>query len=120
MKLAGSLPKGPADGLSLITQEMVDDPSRTFAVVALIDCKSLKTDIDTDEVEPTARVRHIEVVQGKEHLGLLRRIMRRSLENRTGRQVLPLSLEDEVAQAFRGIRVDKTTGEIVEDQEGQS
>lgn len=116
MKLLGTLPKGNANGLALISEQMVDEPNRVFAVVALIDCKKTTTDYDTGDVQPSARIRHIEVVQGEEHVGLLRKIMRRALATRTGREVLPLNLEDEVAEAFRGIRVDPNTGEVFDDE----
>ena len=117
MKLLGALPKGQANGLVSITEQMCDDPQRVWAIVALVDCKKTTTDFDTADVVPHVRIRHVEVVQGEEHLGLLKRIMRRALATRTGREVLPLNLEDEVIEAFKGIRVDTQTGEVMPDPE---
>lgn len=114
MKLLGTLPKGEGNGLAIISEQMIEAPDRVFAVVALVDCKKTTTDYDSGDVVPHARIRHIEVVQGDEHVGLLRKIMRRSLGKRTGREVLPLNLEDEITEAFKGVRVDTTTGEVLD------
>lgn len=117
MKLSSGLPKGPANGLAPFAEQLLDDPTQKIAVVALLDVKSITTDLDTGDAVPTVRVRHIEVVKGDDQTTLLQRIMSRALAKRTGKEVLPLDLEDEVAAAFQGIRFDKTTGEVLDEDE---
>jgi hypothetical protein len=107
-KLGGALPKGDANGLGPIVRSLIDEPHRFHVVMAIVDCKSVTTNNDTGEVIPTARIRRIEVILGQD-LTDAQRLMRRSLEHRTGRTVLPLDLEDDINIAFRGI--DPRTGE---------
>lgn len=109
-KLSPALPKGDGNGLDAIARELVDEPHGLHVVIAIVDCKTIVVDNDTNEHEPTARLRRVEVIRGddKEHA---QRMMRRALEARTGQTVLPLDLEDELRAAFGDI--DPTTGEIL-------
>lgn len=110
-KLSSALPSGDSNGLSSIARQLIDNPRDLHVVIAIVDCKQTKTDHDTDEREPTARIRRVEVVaqSDREHA---QQIMRRALEERTGQTVLPLDLEDELrALAFD---VDPHTGEILD------
>lgn len=43
MKLSGKPPKVDANGLVPISERMVADPERVWAVVALVDCQSTTT-----------------------------------------------------------------------------
>lgn len=114
--VSGSLPKGDANGLGPIVRSLIEDPHRFHVVMAIIDCKSVQTNNDTGEVVPTARVRRIEVVR-RDDLGTAEKLMRRSLEQRSGRTVLPLDMEDEMRLAFQ--EIDPRTGEKRRD-EGES
>lgn len=109
MKMSGSLPKGEANGLVSIARELVNHPWQVHAVVALVDCSKITTDIDSGDVVPTARVLRIEAVPLDE-LELAKTLLRRSLEHRTGQTVLPLGLEEELDEVFR--LLDPETGEI--------
>jgi hypothetical protein len=111
--LSGALPKGDANGLGPIVRDLIDEPHRFHVVMAIIDCKSVNTNFDTGEVVPTARIRRIEVMLSQD-LTEAQRLMRRALENRTGRTVLPLDLEDDIQIAFG--RIDPRTGEQKEDK----
>jgi hypothetical protein len=110
--LSGSLPKGDANGLGPIVQALIDEPHRFHVPLAIIDCKSVNKNFDTGEVVPTARIRRIEVVL-PDDLQAAEQLMRRSLERRSGRTVLPLDLEDDVRLAFR--QIDPRTGEKPDD-----
>lgn len=99
IKLNGTLPRGEANGLGPMAAAMIADPSRYRVVLAIVDCKSITTDADTGDTIPTARIRRAEVVLDKD-LRLARELMARSLENRTGRVMLPVGLEDELRAAF--------------------
>lgn len=127
MKLSGKLPKVDANGLVPISERMVADPERVWAVVALVDCQSTTTVYGAGGVGaviPTARIRHIEVVLTPEHIDMVKRVMSSTMLQRTGREVLPITLEDELIDAFKGIQldgigtVDPNTGEVI-DPEGQ-
>lgn len=99
MKLAAKLPGNGADGLSVLTETMVDVPEQMHVVLMLVDCKSIATDIDTGDQEPTARIRRIEVIS--DDLQTAEKMLRRAWERRAGSTVLPLELEDEISLAFR-------------------
>lgn len=114
MKLTSSLPK--EHGLAPISRALIDDPRKSHAVIALVDCKKITTDNDSGEIEPTARIRVIEVVTGSD-LHRVERMLRRALEKRTGQAVLPVDLEDELETVFEGLRVHIRTGEVFGDPE---
>lgn len=108
-KLAGGLPGGDANGLVSIARQLIDSPHDVHVVVGLVDCKRTMTDNDTGEIVPTARLRRIEVI-GDNDRDLAAKMMRRALEERTGKTVLPFDLEEDLRAAFG--RVDPDTGEI--------
>jgi hypothetical protein len=111
-KLAGNLPKGDGNGLDALAHALIDEPHRIHVVVALVDCKKTTTDNDSGEVEPTARIRRIEVV-GDQDKDLASKMLRRALERRTGKTVLPFDLEEDLRSAFGGF--DPDTGETFGD-----
>lgn len=112
IKISGTLPKGDANGAAAIAADLIAEPHRFKVILAIVDCKKVTTDNDTGEAVPTARIRRVEPVLPQD-LPQAEQIMRRALEHRTGRVVLPMGLEDEVRIAFRGI--DPSTGEKRED-----
>jgi hypothetical protein len=107
-KLSATLPKGEADGLSHIAPQLIRDPHAFRVILAIIDCKTTTVDNDEGSVVPTARIRRVEVVLDAD-LPAAEQLMRRALENRSGRSVLPLDLEDEIRVAFK--KIDPATGE---------
>lgn len=111
-RLAGSLPKGEANGLAAIAHDLVDTAEAVHVVIALVDCKKIATDVDSGDVEPTARIRRIEAIVGDDR-GLAQKMMRRALEARTGKTVLPYDLEEDLRATFG--RIDPDTGEILGD-----
>ena len=108
-QLASALPKGEANGLNALARDMIDNPATAHVAVVLLDCKKISTDIDTGDVEPTARIRRIEPISADKDV--VARIMRRAMEERTGKTVLPFDLEEDMCAAFEGI--DPQTGEIL-------
>ena len=109
-KLASSLPGGDANGLTAIARQLIDTPHDVHVVIGLVDCKRITTDMDNGEIVPTARIRRIEVI-GKNDIDLAAKMMRRALEERTGKTVLPFDLEEDLRAAFG--RIDPDTGEIL-------
>jgi hypothetical protein len=97
-RLNSSMPKGEANGLDSLARELIDSPETVHVVVALVDCKAIKTDIDTGDIEPTARIRRIEPIKGDRDL--IAKVMRRAMEERTGKTVLPFDLEEDMRSAF--------------------
>lgn len=114
-KISSSLPKGDANGLVAIARHLIDEPHDVHVVVALVDCKRTTTDNDTGETIPQARIRRIEAGFTVDDQRVLQQIMRRQLERRTGRTVLPFDLEEDLRTAFG--RVDPATGEIMGDDQ---
>lgn len=61
--LGGNLPKmDQHNGLSVIADELVKDPSARRYAVILFDAQKLVTKVDDGEVSPVLRIRRIEVV----------------------------------------------------------
>lgn len=112
-KLKSALPKGDANGLRPVAESLLHRPHGLHVVIAIVDCPKIEHDIDLDEKVPVLRVRRIEGIL-REDLTAAQRLMRRSLEYRTGRHVLPLDLEDDIQLAFDqvdgGIDRDKDDG----------
>jgi len=114
-KLAGNLPPGEGNGLNALARALIDTPEDVHVVVALVDCKSTRTDHDTGDVEPTARIRRIEVIS-EDDRPFASKMMRRALEKRTGKTVLPFDLEEDLRNAFGNF--DPGTGEIFPKPDG--
>jgi len=101
-KLKSTLPKGDANGLGPIAERLLRDPHGLHAIIAIVDCPKTEIDHDLNEQIPVLRVRRVEgILRGD--LDVAQRLMRRSLESRTGRSVLPLELEDDIQLAFRDL-----------------
>lgn len=111
-KIAGNLPQGDGNGLDAIARTLIDEPHQIHVIVALVDCKKTTTDNDTGAVEPTARIRRIEAIT-EDDKDMAARMLRRALEKRTGKTVLPFDLEEDMRSAFG--RIDPQTGEILGD-----
>lgn len=108
-KLASVLPKGEANGLAALDRELIDQPRKVQVVVALVDCRRVVTDLDSGDIEPTVRIRRIEWIQRDKDV--VAKILRRAMEERTGKTVLPFDLEEDMRAAFEGI--DPHTGEVL-------
>lgn len=94
-KLNTGLPKGEGNGLGAIARTLIDDPQRVNVVIALVDCKSITTDNDTGEIIPTARIRRIEPITDDDK-DVAAKMLRRAMERRTGKTVLPFDLEEDL------------------------
>jgi hypothetical protein len=102
IKISGTLPKGDANGAASIAADLIADPHRFKVLLMIVDCKKVTTDNDTGEAVPTARIRRVEAVLPAD-LPQAEQLMRRALEKRNGRTMLPIGLEDEMRAAFRDI-----------------
>ena len=113
-KLSSALPKGDANGLGPLARHLIEDPACGRIIIAVVDCKSITTDMDSGDIQPTARIRHVEWVQQDEDV--VRRLLTRAMEERTGKAVLPFVLEEDLRVTFS--HIDAGTGEII-DEDGQ-
>ena len=111
-KLTSALPKGDGNGLDALARDLIDSPHDVHVIVALVDCKKITTDNDSGEIEPTARIRRVEVIS-EDDKDCAAKMLRRALERRTGKTVLPFDLEEDMRAAFGN--VDPSTGEILGD-----
>lgn len=112
-RLASGLPKGDANGLTALARPLIDTPEMVHVAIVLLDCKKIATEIDTGDVEATARILRLEAVLPQDHK-VAEKLMRRSLEKRTGKVMLPFELEEQLRNAFGS--VDPGTGEVLGDQ----
>lgn len=120
-KLASKLPEG-GHGLSTVSHILVRNPHQKHVVIGVVDCSSVTTDNDSGAVEPTARIRRLEVIADAGDLTTAESLLRRALDVRLGSTVLPLAIEDDLTDAFveaigrldpdEGF-VDSETGEVV-------
>lgn len=99
-KMGGALPKGSGNGLDAIAQQLIDDPERIHVCVVLVDCSKVTKNTDSGDEVPTARIRRIEPITDEVDGQRLRQVLRRAWERRTGKDVLPLDLEDDINSAF--------------------
>lgn len=113
-KLAAGLPKGDGNGLDALARDLIDSPHDVHVIVALVDCKKITTDNDDGTVEPTARIRRVEVIT-EDDKDLAAKMLRRALEKRTGKTVLPFDLEEDMRAAFGNF--DPGTGEVYGDKD---
>jgi hypothetical protein len=105
VKLAGTLPAGDANGLAAIAADAADDPRQLRVVIAIVDCKELRTSVDVGDVVPVLRIKRIEAL-APEDLKAGRQLWRRAHERRTGRQSLPIDLEEQIEEAFGADQAD--------------
>ncbi len=100
-KLSSALPKDyEDDGLGSINRVLVEHPTATQLVVAMIDCKSVTRDIDTGLEVATARILHIEPLHDEDKVEQAREMLLQAKERRTGNRALPFE------------QVNRATGEI--------
>lgn len=105
IKKTGLMPSGDENGLLDIAPLLVAEganrsPKRLRAVLGIVDCKRVGIESDTGDEIATVRFRRIEVLLGDD-LGAAEKLIRRSLEARSGQTTLPLELEDDIRQAFK-------------------
>jgi hypothetical protein len=107
VKISSSLPAGDANGLDPIVRRLIDQPDRKQIAICVLDNKQTVTDNDTGATIPTLRIRRIEAVLRLDDLGVIEKILRRAVEARTGAEVLPLELEDDITEIFAQLQFDE-------------
>jgi hypothetical protein len=100
VSVSGNLPAGDGNGLAAIVSELIRNPKQMHVCIAIVDTRKVTTDADSGDVTPTVRIRRIEVIGDAEDMRVAERLMRRSLDQRTGREALPYDLEAEMAEVF--------------------
>lgn len=110
-KMSSALPRGDANGLGVITRDLIDKPHRFHVMIAIIDCAKVISNNDTGEIIPTSRIRRAEVVLPAD-LGAAQQLMCHAIERRTGRTDLPPDVEGDINLAFG--RIDPRTGEHID------
>lgn len=118
-KLASALPDG--HGLDAVRHVLLGDPHAKHVAIAVLDCSKVTIDHDKGSREATAGIRSIEVVTIPEDLDLVHKLTTRAKDKRLGATVLPLGIEDDLAEAFKvrseDVDTDITeTGALDEDQ----
>ncbi len=108
MKFAGKLP----EGLTVVSRVLIEKPAEMHVAVCLFNTGKTVVNYDSGETEPVAHIRHAEVILDPEDRALIERIFLRAQSRRGGQQVLPMDLEDDVREAFRGLSIDLATGEV--------
>ncbi len=90
VSLSGRLPKDDKNGIGMIGAALLDNPTSTHLVVAVVTTEKVTTNIESGEVIPTARIVAIEAWPGSSaDAKSLRRVCQEAYEQRTGQQALP-------------------------------
>jgi short-subunit dehydrogenase len=110
MKLASKLPDGERNGLYGMEKALLQNPSGQQVVVMVVDCKSVTTDMDTEEQQATARIKRAEWIT--DDLETAQRLFENAVAKRTGQTVLPIEQANEIDRVFANI-IDPNTGEIL-------
>ena len=97
------LPKGEANGLAAIADELTKSPRQLRAALIVFDCKRGTEDYDLDDKVVTVRVKRVELLLPQD-LDHAEKMIRRALEFRSGQTTLELELEDEIRKAFDAMR----------------
>ncbi|NUO96777.1 MAG: hypothetical protein HOW59_02480 [Nonomuraea sp.] len=119
MKIATQLPKGPQNGLVAIDRALVNNPEQPHIIVAEVDCKSVTTDTDTGDTEPTVRILHVEVITDRSgNWDMVRAAMDAAYRRRTGDNPLPFDLRTASGVFVGGGTLDADTGEVTDDTDG--
>lgn len=105
-KLASTLPDG--HGLKAVRRQLLEQPHHHHVTIALVNCSKEVVDHEKGSREPVASIRTIEVVHPDDR-ALTHKILTRGRDKRLGSTVLPLDLEDDVADAFQGRSEDVAT-----------
>lgn len=110
-KFSGTLPKGDANGLNALANQLLKNPKGTHIIVGVIDVKTITTDVDTADQQATVRFRRVESIapQDADHAV---RMMQRAAERRTGATMLPIEIEDELQELMQNLDFDFSTGEV--------
>jgi hypothetical protein len=99
VKLSPSLPGGDANGLGALALDLTRDPTSLRVIISLVDCVEITTKTDTGILIPKIRLRRAEALLQKD-AKTARLLMRRAWENRTGRDTLPIEIEEDFDRAF--------------------
>lgn len=105
VSMSGKLPRGDANGLGAIARQLIRDPEKVHALIVLVDCTRLVTEVDTGETIPVMRIRRAEAIR-KSDLAEAQRLVKRAWEERCGDTVLPMELEDDIKAIFDGFDPD--------------
>ena len=93
VRMWATLPKDhEANGLTAIEKALIADSAETHLVVAVLNRKRLKIEDDDNETIPTARIVHIEPLEG-DAADAARLLLMEALKNRTGADQLPYDAE---------------------------
>lgn len=111
-KFSGVLPKGDANGLTALSNQLLKNPKGTHIIVGVIDVKTITTDVDTSDQVATVRFRRVETIHPDDADHAVR-MMQRAAERRTGAAMLPIEMEDELRELMDAL--DFETGELFPD-----
>lgn len=100
--LSSRMPKGDANGIGPIVKDLIGEPETVHALIVLVDCKKITTDVDSGETVPIMRIRRLEAIR-KSDIKDAQRLIRRAWEERNGETVLPMEMEDDIEALFKNI-----------------
>jgi hypothetical protein len=103
VKSTALLPRGEANGLATIADELAKNPRQLRAAMIVFDCKRGTEDYDLDDKVITVRIRRVARLLPQD-LDQAEAMLRRSVEFDSGQTTLEFELEDEIRKAFDAMR----------------
>ena len=99
-KLASALPDGHGPTPSVAPSSRSHTAS-IVVVIGIVGTKAVTTDYEKGSKEPTVGVRKIEAVTITDDLPMVQKLLIRATDKREGKTVLPIEVEDDLADAFK-------------------
>jgi hypothetical protein len=104
VKANAILPKGEANGLAAIADELLKDPTRKRAALIIFDLRRGTEDYDVSDIVATVRIRRVEPLL-PDDLPNAELMIRRAAQARTiGGEQLAFEFEQEIEAAFEAMR----------------
>lgn len=102
LSVSGKLPDGDrAAGLLAQISELLDNPRAVRVGIVFYDVLKITETPGTGARVSTVQLRAFEPITPSDDVEEMRRLLRRSVERRTGQPELPLDLERELAKIFK-------------------
>ena len=96
LSLSGKLPSDDRNGLSALAASLLANPKEVRVAIVLFDVNRITEEPDTGARVPQVRIRAFEPITPSDDAHEMDRLLRRSVERRTGKVELPLDLEREL------------------------
>jgi hypothetical protein len=100
VKIAGKLPPADKNGLLAAAADLIDDPGTQRVVIAVLEVDGSRESYKKGTLTAETSIARIEVITIPDDLKEAMRLIMRAAQNRSGKTVLPLDTEKDIAGIF--------------------